>query len=149
MKLRGMRSAVEARETPGRPSSAGSMSGRGVMWRVLGTLSPAGSVRSLWNTPSRSCEHAFAFLSMTPFDERTQLLSFCAVDGANWHVIAREAQSPGGVARLAAGELAEKSKEATETRRRLQHAAETARSRCRPARQRTPRSWPWDSRAQC
>jgi DNA processing protein len=74
-------------------------------------------------TLRKSCEHTFALSSMTILDEHIQLLAFCAVDGANWHVIAREAQRPGGVARLATAELVERSKEATATRHALSAAA--------------------------
>jgi DNA processing protein len=61
---------------------------------------------------------------MTELDKRTQLLALCAVDDANWHVIAREAQRPGGLDRLLAGEFAEKSKDATATQRLVLTAAE-------------------------
>jgi DNA processing protein len=52
-------------------------------------------------------------------DLRLRLLALCAVGGANWHVIAREAQQPGGLEALLRGELTEKSKEARETEKRL------------------------------
>ncbi len=48
---------------------------------------------------------------------QSSLLGLCAIDGVNWHVIAREAQHPGGLERLLRGELAEKSKDARETQK--------------------------------
>jgi DNA processing protein len=59
---------------------------------------------------------------MTTPDQHTQLLALCAIEGANWHVIAREAQRPGGLSGLLAGEVVEQSKDARETRRRVQAA---------------------------
>jgi DNA processing protein len=47
------------------------------------------------------------------------LLALCAIDHVNWHVIAREAQHPGGLERLLRGDLAEKSKEARATQKLL------------------------------
>jgi DNA processing protein len=61
---------------------------------------------------------------MTSLDDHTQLLALCAVEGANWRVIAREAQRPDGLRQLLAGEVIERSREATETRRRLRAALE-------------------------
>jgi DNA processing protein len=46
---------------------------------------------------------------------QSSLLALCAIDHVNWHVIAREAQQPGGLERLERGDLTEKSKEAHET----------------------------------
>jgi hypothetical protein len=54
-----------------------------------------------------------------------RLLALCSIDGVNWNVIAREALRSGGLARLlAAGEVAETSRDGETTRRRL--AAELA-----------------------
>jgi len=50
---------------------------------------------------------------------QSNLLALCAVDHVNWHVIAREAQHPGGLERLLRGDLAEKSKEARATQKLL------------------------------
>lgn len=47
------------------------------------------------------------------------LLTLCAIDGVNWHVVAREAQHPGGLDRLRHGELAEKTKEARQTQKSI------------------------------
>jgi len=48
-------------------------------------------------------------------DDRLTLLALCAVDGANWHVIARAAADPDGIDALVAGEPLEHSAEATAT----------------------------------
>ncbi len=48
---------------------------------------------------------------------QSSFLALCAIDHVNWHVIAREAQQPGGLERLLQGELTEKSKEARETQK--------------------------------
>jgi DNA processing protein len=48
-------------------------------------------------------------------DDRLTLLALCAVDGANWHVIARAASHPDGLAALQAGEPLEHSKDAAST----------------------------------
>jgi DNA processing protein len=48
-------------------------------------------------------------------ETRTSLLALCAIDGANWNVIAREAQHLGGLERLLRGEVGEKSDEARAT----------------------------------
>ena len=53
---------------------------------------------------------------------QASLLALCAIDHVNWHVIAREAQRPGGLERLLQGELAEKSKEARETQKLIASA---------------------------
>jgi DNA processing protein len=52
---------------------------------------------------------------MAHHDERLTLLALCAIDGANWHVIARAAAHPDGIAALLAGEPLEHSTEATST----------------------------------
>jgi DNA processing protein len=48
-------------------------------------------------------------------DDRLTLLALCAVDGANWNVIARAAAQRGGLEALVAGEPLEHSKQATST----------------------------------
>jgi DNA processing protein len=48
-------------------------------------------------------------------EQQRRLLALCAVRGANWNVIAREAQRPNGLDRLLAGELTEKSADASAT----------------------------------
>jgi DNA processing protein len=50
---------------------------------------------------------------------QSSLLALCAIDHVNWHVIAREAQHPGGLERLLRGDLVEKSKEARATQKLL------------------------------
>jgi DNA processing protein len=52
-------------------------------------------------------------------ERHLSLLSLCALDGANWHVVAREAQHPGGLDRLQRGELSEKTKEARLTQKSI------------------------------
>jgi DNA processing protein len=67
--------------------------------------------------------------------ERLALLALCAIKGVRWDLLAREAQRPGGVARLLTGELTETSEHAEDTserlasasgslERRMEHAAE-------------------------
>lgn len=46
---------------------------------------------------------------------QTSLLALCAIDGVNWHVVAREAQHRGGLERMLSGEVIEKSEEARAT----------------------------------
>lgn len=48
-------------------------------------------------------------------DDRLLLLALCAVDGVNWHALARAAAHPDGVAALLAGEPLEHSTEASRT----------------------------------
>jgi len=48
-------------------------------------------------------------------EQQRSLLALCTVRGAHWNVIARAAQRPGGLERLIAGELAEKSLDAERT----------------------------------
>ena len=48
-------------------------------------------------------------------DERLTLLALCAIDGANWHVIARAAADPDGIAALVEGEPLEHSEQAAAT----------------------------------
>jgi DNA processing protein len=55
-------------------------------------------------------------------ESRLQLLALCAVEGVRWQVVAREAQRPGGLQRLWAGEVSEASRHAEETRRSLARA---------------------------
>lgn len=47
------------------------------------------------------------------------LLALCAAGGVNWHVVAREAQHPGGLERLFRGDPAEQSKEARQTQKAI------------------------------
>lgn len=47
--------------------------------------------------------------------DRTDLLALCRVKGVSWHFIAREAQRPGGLARLLAGTASEGGPEAAES----------------------------------
>ena len=61
---------------------------------------------------------------MTRLDEHIQLLALCAVEGANWHVIARESQHPDGLQGLMAGEVVEQSQDARATQRRVRAALE-------------------------
>lgn len=49
---------------------------------------------------------------MRPTDQQVMLLALCKVKGVNWHLIAREAQRPGGLERLWAGQPVEASAEA-------------------------------------
>jgi DNA processing protein len=53
------------------------------------------------------------------------LLSLCAVEGASWHVIAREAQRARGLEQLLAGEIAERSQEGRDTTKALRAAVDT------------------------
>lgn len=52
--------------------------------------------------------------SMTD-DDRLKILALCAVEGVNWHVVARAAADVGGIEALLAGEPLEHSSEATAT----------------------------------
>jgi DNA processing protein len=47
--------------------------------------------------------------------DRTDLLALCRVKGVSWHFIAREAQRPGGLERLIAGQSSEEGPEARNT----------------------------------
>jgi DNA processing protein len=61
---------------------------------------------------------------------KSTLLALCAIEHANWHVIAREVQRPGGLERLLRGEISEKSEEARATQKLLAGAdLDTARAR--------------------
>jgi DNA processing protein len=53
---------------------------------------------------------------------QASLLSLCALDRVNWHVIAREAQQPRGLERLLQGQLTEASKQARETQKLIARA---------------------------
>jgi DNA processing protein len=57
-----------------------------------------------------------------PQEQQRSLLALCAVRGAHWNVIARAAQKPGGLERLAAGELTEKSSDALRTAKAISNA---------------------------
>lgn len=52
-------------------------------------------------------------------EQQRSLLALCAVRDAHWNVIARAAQRPGGLERLVAGELIEKSRDAARTAKAL------------------------------
>jgi DNA processing protein len=54
-----------------------------------------------------------------------QLLTLCAIEGANWHVIAREAQRARGLETLLAGDVVERSKDGQATAARLRAALES------------------------
>lgn len=56
--------------------------------------------------------------SLSP-ESRLRLLAFCTIEGINWHVVAREAQRPGGFERLLAGEIAENSRDGANARELL------------------------------
>jgi DNA processing protein len=61
------------------------------------------------------------YMATTP----QQLLALCAIDGVNWHVIAREAQRSRGLGSLLSCELVERSQEARATALALRNALET------------------------
>lgn len=48
-------------------------------------------------------------------DDQVRLLALCKLKGANWHLLAREAQRLDGVSRLIAGETVEHSKDSAKT----------------------------------
>lgn len=52
-------------------------------------------------------------------NDRLHLLALCTIKGVNWNVLAREAQRPGGLSRLLAGEIAEDSRDGHATGRLL------------------------------
>jgi DNA processing protein len=54
--------------------------------------------------------------------EQLELLALCRPHGMSWSLVAREAQRPGGLKRLLAGELTERTKETTEMRVLLRRA---------------------------
>lgn len=60
-----------------------------------------------------------------PGEDRRSLLALCALEGVNWHVIAREAQRHGDVSRLRRGDLAERSRDAQRTAELLAEADES------------------------
>jgi DNA processing protein len=64
----------------------------------------------------------FARSSLVNLEIQTSLLALCAIDHVNWHVIAREAQRPGGMDRLLDGDLSESSKEARQTQKLIRDA---------------------------
>jgi DNA processing protein len=59
-------------------------------------------------------------------DEQVALLSLCAIPKVDWSLIAREAQRPGGLARLRAGRLSGRSERATSTAEAIQAASHRA-----------------------
>jgi DNA processing protein len=56
--------------------------------------------------------------------EQLDLLALCQIKGVDWNLIAREAQRPGGLERLIAGELTERTPEAAETAQLIREAAD-------------------------
>jgi DNA processing protein len=54
--------------------------------------------------------------------EQLSLLALCQIKGTDWNLIAREAQRPGGLERLLAGELTERTPEAIETAQLIRQA---------------------------
>jgi DNA processing protein len=78
---------------------------------------------------------------MTQDNDRLTLLALCAIDGVNWHVVARAAGRPDGLLALLAGEPLEHSSDATATaaaiavgRHQLEEHAARARSEVQAAR---------------
>lgn len=65
--------------------------------------------------------------------DRLHLLAFCTIKGVNWNVLAREAQRPGGLARLLAGEIAENSRDGHATGRLLVPELDSLSSRLKRA----------------
>jgi DNA processing protein len=55
-------------------------------------------------------------------DDRLHLLALCTIKGANWNVLARGAQRPGGLSRLLSGEIAEDSRDGRATRELLKES---------------------------
>ena len=55
--------------------------------------------------------------------EQLGLLALCQIKGVDWNLVAREAQRPGGLERLLAGELTEHTPEATETAQLIHQAS--------------------------
>jgi DNA processing protein len=55
-------------------------------------------------------------------EQQIRLLAICMVKGVDWHLIAREAQRPGGLDRLEAAEVTEQSSEALRSREALRQA---------------------------
>jgi DNA processing protein len=53
-------------------------------------------------------------------ESQLRLLALCACPGAKWNVIGREAQRPGGLERLLAGEVSESSREGRATQRAIE-----------------------------
>ena len=62
---------------------------------------------------------------VTGAEMNLRLLALCSIEGASWHVIAREALRAGGLARLLAGEVGESSRDGEATRVRLQQGLPT------------------------
>lgn len=61
---------------------------------------------------------------MTIPTDHLDLLALCAIEKVNWSAIARQAQRPSGLERLLAGEVSERSKEASNTAALVQRALE-------------------------
>lgn len=55
-------------------------------------------------------------------EDQARLLALCRIKDVNWYLVAREAQRPGGLARLWEGELTEQSAEATKAMQVLRDA---------------------------
>jgi DNA processing protein len=56
--------------------------------------------------------------------EQLSLLALCRIKGIDWNLIAREAQRPGGLERLLAGEVTERTPEAAATARLIREASD-------------------------
>jgi DNA processing protein len=56
--------------------------------------------------------------------EQLNLLALCQIKDVDWNLIAREAQRPGGLERLLAGELTERTPEAAETAQLIRQAVD-------------------------
>lgn len=70
-----------------------------------------------------SCEaYEHMFVSNYVTTPAEHLLSLCAVDGASWHLIAREAQRARGLEQLLAGDIVERSQEGRDTARAMRAA---------------------------
>jgi DNA processing protein len=54
--------------------------------------------------------------------DQLSLLALCQIKGIDWNLLAREAQRPGGLERLLAGELTERTPEAAETAQLIRQA---------------------------
>lgn len=68
-------------------------------------------------------------------EDQFRLLTLCAVPKVDWHVIAREAQRPGGLDRLLRGEVSEHSEQASRTATAISRAPESPGAQRRVARE--------------
>jgi DNA processing protein len=73
-----------------------------------------------WTSQANICSTIRS--SLVTLETQSSLLALCAIDCANWNVIAREAQRAGGLARLLTAEITEKSEEARATQKILRDA---------------------------